>query len=69
MQKVKLLLADLPLKQLLLLFDADAAITILALGDVMHPASGYVDEAVVADIKLVGQLLAHPYDFEGFQLN
>lgn len=65
MQKGKLLLADLPLKQLFLLFDADEAITILALGDVMHPASGYVDAAVVADIKLLGELLVHPYDFEG----
>jgi hypothetical protein len=65
MKQGKLVLADAPLKQLLRLFDAGATVTIRALGDVMHPASGYVDAAIVNGIDRVSQLLRHPYNFEG----
>lgn len=60
-----LVLSDMPLKSFLHLFDAAAPLRVAALGDTMHPSSGYVDEAIVAGVETVGQLLQHEYDFTG----
>jgi hypothetical protein len=55
----------MPLKHFLRLFEPTESIKILALGDTMHPSSGYVDERIVSGVERVAQLCAHAYDFEG----
>ncbi|MDJ0365998.1 hypothetical protein QMK33_12615 [Hymenobacter sp. H14-R3] len=60
-----LILADLPLKSFLRLFEAETPLQVIELGDTAHPGSGYVDEALVGNVTRVGHLLAHPYDFAG----
>jgi hypothetical protein len=61
----KILLADMPLKHLMRLFEAETPLHVVALGDTLHPSSGYVEEAIVSAVATVGQLLDHPYNFDG----
>ncbi|GAB3634420.1 hypothetical protein GCM10027422_00100 [Hymenobacter arcticus] len=55
----------MPLKHFMCLFEAETPLQVVALGDTMHPASGYVNEAIVGEVTEVGHLLAYPYDFAG----
>ncbi|RZK98844.1 MAG: hypothetical protein EOO62_25740 [Hymenobacter sp.] len=60
-----LIVADMPLKSFMRLFEADTPLQIVALGDTAHPSGGYVNEALVSHVGQVSHLLAHPYDFAG----
>lgn len=55
----------MPLKHFLRLFGAETPLQVVALGDTLHPSSGYVEEAILGEVTAVGQLFAHPYDFAG----
>ncbi len=62
---VQLLIEEIPLKHFLRLFAPDTSIESLELGDTAHPSSGFVNEAILGEIKTVKQLVDFDYEFEG----
>ena len=51
------------LKEVLQLYDTNAPITEMVLGDTCHPESGYITESITIGIKNVFALLTFDYDF------
>lgn len=53
------------LKDLLVLFDSNAELNGIILGDTCHPSSGFVDEKILDGKNKVSELLEFDYDFKG----
>ena len=61
----ELIITNRPLKEFFKFFGKEEELEIIALGDIWHPASGFVDETHFSNINLVCDLLNTDYDFEG----
>ena len=53
------------LKDFLSLFDKEAVLDNLELGDTWHPSSGYVDESILNGKNKIKDILDFDYDFKG----
>lgn len=56
------------LKDFLMLFDQNAELKNLALGDTQHPLSGFVDEEILKGKHKVSDIVEFDYDFKGLIL-
>jgi hypothetical protein len=63
--KKSIKLKFIPLKTLLQLFTPQDKMELYDLGDTWHPSIGFVDEAVVGEVKVVKDLLNYDYEFSG----
>ncbi|MDZ7878731.1 MAG: hypothetical protein U5L45_13710 [Saprospiraceae bacterium] len=61
----KLTIATPCLKDFLSLFSKKDVLINLELGDTYHPSSGYIDESILENKRIVADILAFPYDFRG----
>ena len=53
------------LKDFLSLFDKEAVLRNLELGDTWHPSSGYIDESILNGKNKIKDILEFDYDFKG----
>lgn len=63
--KTDLVQVQTSFKNLLRLFEEEAILENLELGDTWHPFSGFVDESIFSPRPMVKELLKHDYDFKG----
>lgn len=56
---------NISLKELLQLFKPKDNITLIELGDTLHPGHGYLDQSDFSSVKTVGNFLQFDYDFPG----
>ena len=62
---MKLLIDEVPPKHFLNLFDPEAKVDLVGLGDTWHPSNGFVDESILGEIENVRQIIDFDYDFVG----